>query len=117
VTSTAGTAPRTRCGRCGSTGIWELFIPHIGDGAIYKFQILGRDGAWREKADPFAFATEVPPATGVGRLHLRRTPGATTPGSAAAAQTDQHKRPMSVYEVHLGSLAGRPGLPPARRAS
>ncbi len=47
----------------GGPGIWELFVPGVGDGARYKFQILGADGEWRDKADPMAFATEVPPAT------------------------------------------------------
>ena len=37
--------------------------PGIGPGTRYKFQVLGRDGVWREKADPLAFTTEVPPAT------------------------------------------------------
>lgn len=86
----------------GSTGIWELFIPRIGDGTTYKFAILGRDGTWREKADPMAFATEVPPATG----SIVFTPRYEWQDSAwlgRRAETDQHKRPMSIYEVHLGS--------------
>ena len=47
----------------GSTGVWELFVPDVGDGAHYKFDVLGRDGEWRQKADPVAFRAEVPPAT------------------------------------------------------
>ena len=47
----------------GSTGVWELFVPNIGAGTRYKFRVLGRDGRWREKADPLAFRTEIPPAT------------------------------------------------------
>ena len=47
----------------GGPGVWELFVPGVGDGCRYKFQILGADGQWRDKADPMAFATEVPPAT------------------------------------------------------
>ena len=86
----------------GSTGIWELYVPDIGDGTIYKFQILGRDGVWREKADPFAFATEVPPATG-SVVFTPRFDWADGAWLEARAQTDQHKRPLSIYEVHLGS--------------
>ena len=48
----------------GGTGVWELFIPNIGGGTTYKFSILGKDWVWREKADPLAFHTEVPPSTG-----------------------------------------------------
>ena len=47
----------------GSTGIWELFLPDVGEGSNYKFEILTQDGEIRLKADPFAFATEVPPKT------------------------------------------------------
>ncbi len=86
----------------GSTGIWELFIPDIGDGTVYKFAILGRDGIWREKADPLAFATEVPPATGSIVFTATHRWGDHEWLQQRAAE-DQHKRPMSVYEVHLGS--------------
>ena len=48
----------------GSSGVWELFVPGIGDGTTYKFEILGADGVLRQKADPLAFATEHPPRTG-----------------------------------------------------
>jgi 1,4-alpha-glucan branching enzyme len=47
----------------GSSGVWELFVPDIGAGAHYKFQILGVDAVWREKADPMARRAEVPPLT------------------------------------------------------
>jgi 1,4-alpha-glucan branching enzyme len=47
----------------GSSGVWELFIPGIEPGTRYKFRILGPDGRWRDKADPMAFRTEIPPAT------------------------------------------------------
>jgi 1,4-alpha-glucan branching enzyme len=47
----------------GSTGVWELFVPGLGDGTHYKFEVLGKDGVWRQKADPVAFRAEVPPAT------------------------------------------------------
>ena len=47
----------------GVSGVWELFVPGIGTGTHYKFLILGADGQWREKADPLAFHTEVPPLT------------------------------------------------------
>ena len=47
----------------GSSGIWELFLPGVGDGARYKYEILAPDGEIRLKADPVAFETEVPPKT------------------------------------------------------
>src|SRR5690606_41491585 len=45
-------------------GVWELFIPRLGPGEVYKYEILGQDGLLPLKADPVALATEKPPATG-----------------------------------------------------
>ena len=47
----------------GSSGIWELFLPGVGEGAHYKYEILAPDGEIRLKADPVAFETELPPKT------------------------------------------------------
>ncbi len=86
----------------GSSGVWELFVPEVGDGAAYKFQILGQDGEWRYKADPMAFATEVPPAT-ASVVHTSDYTWSDDEWLARRAATQWHKAPMSVYEVHLGS--------------
>ena len=47
----------------GSSGIWEIFVPDVGVGMRYKFEIQGPGGNWFQKADPLARATEIPPAT------------------------------------------------------
>ena len=47
----------------GGSGVWELFVPGVGEGTRYKYAICGPDGVWREKADPMANAAEQPPAT------------------------------------------------------
>ena len=86
----------------GSTGVWELFVPNIGAGTTYKFSILGKDWVWREKADPMAFHTEIPPST----ASVVFTSDYTWSDDAwigQRAQTDVLTSPMSVYEVHLGS--------------
>lgn len=44
----------------GSSGVWEVFVPEIGAGTRYKYEIIGRDGVRRLKADPMAQATEIP---------------------------------------------------------
>jgi 1,4-alpha-glucan branching enzyme len=49
--------------RWDSSGIWEGFIPNLTQGAVYKFHIASRNGHHAEKADPFAFFSEVPPKT------------------------------------------------------
>ncbi len=47
----------------GGAGVWEIFLPGVGDGARYKFDICGPDGQWHRKADPMARLAERPPAT------------------------------------------------------
>ena len=64
ATSTAGTAASTRCAVVGVSGVWEGFVPgHRLRRAATSSTIRGADGEWRDKADPMAFYTEVPPAT------------------------------------------------------
>lgn len=91
----------------GSSGVWELFLPGVGVGDRYKFRILGPDGRWRDKADPMAFATEIPPQTAsvVTRDVHEWSDDAWM---AARAQVRPHEEPMSIYEMHLGSWV--PGL-------
>ncbi len=86
----------------GSSGVWELFVPGIGLGTRYKYRVLGRDGHWREKADPLAFATEVPPATAsvVSETEHEWADAAWLAERDAGEAT---RAPMSIYEVHLGS--------------
>jgi 1,4-alpha-glucan branching enzyme len=86
----------------GGSGVWELFIPGVDHGAIYKFRIMGPDGQWKDKADPMARWTEVPPLTGSRVLDSRYEFG-DDEWMQRRAQTDPHSGPMSVYEVHIGS--------------
>jgi len=86
----------------GSSGIWELFVPNVGTGTKYKYQILGSDGVWREKADPLAFATEHPPATS-SVVYASQYTWDDAEWMAQRAEQDPHNGPMSIYEVHLGS--------------
>jgi 1,4-alpha-glucan branching enzyme len=86
----------------GSTGVWELFVPEIGDGAHYKFDVLGRDGVWRQKADPVAFRAEVPPAT-ASVVFTSSYEWGDDEWMSERGNRDPLTSPMSVYEVHLGS--------------
>jgi 1,4-alpha-glucan branching enzyme len=91
----------------GGSGIWELFVPGVTEGARYKFDVCGPDGAWRAKADPMAQGTEVPPATAsvvVSSSHE----WADEAWMTERPRREQVREPMAVYEVHLGSW--RPGL-------
>ncbi|WP_019931114.1 1,4-alpha-glucan branching protein GlgB [Nocardia sp. BMG111209] len=93
--------------KLGGSGIWELFVPGVAVGAKYKYRIHGADGRTADHADPFAFATEMPPATAsvVTESHYEWH---DLPWLTTRAQTDPTRAPMSIYEVHLGSW--RPGL-------
>ncbi len=91
----------------GATGVWELFVPGIGDGALYKYQILGRDGVWHDKADPLAFAAQVPPDT-ASVVYTSRYRWRDDAWLSERKTQDWTSSPMSIYEVHLGSW--RPGL-------
>ena len=86
----------------GESGVWELFVPGVRGGTRYKYEILTQDGSWRQKADPMAKGTEVPPATAsvVVESEHRWQDGEWM---AQRAGADVHNAPMSVYEVHLGS--------------
>ncbi|MFV0318913.1 MAG: 1,4-alpha-glucan branching enzyme, partial [Microbacterium sp.] len=91
----------------GSSGVWELFVPAVGTGTVYKFEILTRGGAWILKADPMARQAEVPPATGSIVTDSQHT-WADAEWMARRAAENPVSQPMSTYEVHLGSW--RPGL-------
>ena len=86
----------------GSSGVWELFVPGVVSGVRYKFRVLGRDGRWRDKADPMAFRTEVPPAT-ASVVDVPAHEWADGEWMTARAGKQAHAEAMSVYEVHLGS--------------
>ena len=86
----------------GTSGVWELFIPGMGAGTTYKFRIRGADDIERDKADPMARRTELPPKTG-SVVHDSRYEWADADWQATKAATNPHNGPMSVYEVHLGS--------------
>lgn len=94
----AGSAMRSM----GGSGVWEFFVPGIGAGTRYKFEILTRSGQWIEKADPMARLAEVPPATAsvVTESEYTWSDDAWIAHRSSTAPID---RPMSIYELHLGS--------------
>ncbi|HVB46512.1 MAG TPA: 1,4-alpha-glucan branching protein GlgB [Streptosporangiaceae bacterium] len=91
----------------GSSGVWELFLPGVGTGARYKYEIRGQDGDWHRKADPMAAFAEAPPATASVVFESGYEWG-DGEWMSARAQRDPLREPMSIYEVHIGSW--RPGL-------
>ncbi|MDD2746287.1 MAG: 1,4-alpha-glucan branching protein GlgB [Acidithiobacillus ferrooxidans] len=87
----------------GQSGIWELFIPDLAVGEIYKFEIRHRDsGAVFVKTDPYAHAFELRPST-AARVVENDHVWADQDWMAARAGQDWQHAPMNIYEVHLGS--------------
>ena len=93
----------------GNIGIWELFIPHMALGSAYKFEIKGHLGeSVPLKADPVAFAAEHPPATASIAHGLPRYEWRDEAWMANRALGDDRNKPITIYEVHLGSWARVP---------
>jgi 1,4-alpha-glucan branching enzyme len=87
----------------GQSGIWERFIPAIGEGTTYKYHIVSRHGGYCvDKADPFGFYHETPPKTAsiVRSLWYNWSDQAWM---AERARRNALEAPMAIYEVHLGS--------------
>lgn len=86
----------------GSSGIWELFIPGVGAGEVYKFEIMTQAGNWIMKADPMERSHEVPPNTGSVvvdsdfKWHDNEW-------LEHRAKTNAHDGPVSIYEVQANS--------------
>jgi 1,4-alpha-glucan branching enzyme len=86
----------------GSSGIWELFVPDVGDGARYKYEIRWQDGSVHLKADPLAFQAERPPQT-ASIVHRSQYSWNDEEWLERRHASEPLRGPMSIYEVHLGS--------------
>ena len=87
----------------GSSGIWEIFIPGLSEGEIYKFNIKSKSGEVLEKADPYAFSSEIRPKSASIVYDIDKY---TWNDAKWLSQRERHNAldaPISMYEVHLGS--------------
>ena len=90
--------------RRGSTGVWEIFLPGVAEGARYKFELLGVDGALLpQKADPVGFGAEHPPATASIVRDLGGKVWRDGDWLDKRGEAGRRDRPIAIYEVHLGS--------------
>jgi len=88
----------------GASGIWELFVPGLGDGEVYKYEIRGRDQDYLGlKADPYAFACEQRPKTASVVHDPDGYVWHDQEWLEARARRQALAAPLSIYEVHLGS--------------
>ncbi len=90
--------------RRADVGVWEIFLPDIAEGRGYKFEVVGRDGVvLPQKADPYAFASELRPATASRTTAPMAHVWGDEDHRAHWAGVDPRRVPMSIYEVHAGS--------------
>ena len=85
------------------SGIYELFVPGLGVGQLYKFAITTHTGTILFKADPYAFSAEYRPGTASVTADIRGFKWNDSKWMESRAGTDPVKAPISFYEVHLGS--------------
>lgn len=88
-------------------GIYELFVPGLGEGNIYKYLIDGADGNLHYKCDPYGFGAEMRPGTASKVTDLSYK-WKDSKWMEARAEVDTDKMPLSIYEVHLGSWKRHP---------
>ncbi len=94
----------------GSSGIWELFLPELTEGTIYKYEIIGPEGQILPlKADPYAFRSELRPNTGSVVASLEHHQWGDARWIRDRSQKNWFESPISIYEVHLGSWRRVPG--------
>jgi len=94
------------------SGIWELFVPGIGAGTLYKYRVHV-DGSFSDRADPYGFGAEVPPRTASKVVDLAAHAWRDQEWMAQRAAHNSLTAPLNIYEVHLGSWR-RPGNAPHR---
>ncbi len=88
---------------CGGSGVWELFVPDISTGEIYKFEIRAQDGTLHSKMDPYCQQAELRPSTGSIIVADTGHKWQDTDWMFKRKKSDWLHTPHSVYEVHMGS--------------
>jgi 1,4-alpha-glucan branching enzyme len=91
------------------TGIWELFLPGVEPGAYYRYEVLRSDGVLTLHSDPVAQWTEAPPQN-ASRVFVSRYQWGDDDWMRERPGQRWHRRPLSIYEVHLGSWRRSDGM-------
>jgi 1,4-alpha-glucan branching enzyme len=87
----------------GASGVWEVFVPGLGEGTLYKFEVKNTQGTTSLKTDPFGFLFEAPPKTAAVVWDNRKFAWTDQKWMQERTHLNPLRAPMSVYEVHLGS--------------
>jgi 1,4-alpha-glucan branching enzyme len=85
------------------SGIWTLFIPGLSEHTVYKFRVFAQSGEWYDKADPYGFGMEQRPKTASVVVDLDRYQWGDSEWVENRTKNQGFDRPISIYEVHLGS--------------
>ncbi|SDZ24667.1 1,4-alpha-glucan branching enzyme [Jannaschia faecimaris] len=91
----------------GDTGVWEVFLPEVGEGALYKYEILGADGSFALKADPVGFGSQHPPEKASIVRDIKGYGWKDQGWMKTRAARSDRASAISIYEVHLGSWRRR----------
>lgn len=89
--------------KMGSSGVWTLFIPHLDEGEVYKYEITSPSGIRFLKADPWAFYSEIRPGTASIVYNLSGYTWGDNQWIDKRSKSPEEKKPLNIYEVHLGS--------------
>ena len=84
------------------SGVWELFVPELEEGETYKYRIKSESGV-SDKCDPYGFAAELPPRTASRVANLDAHVWQDSDWMETRRETNPLERPVSIYEVHLGT--------------
>ncbi len=90
------------------SGIWTLFVPELTENTLYKYRVESQSGESFEKADPYGFAMELRPKTASVVADLSRYQWSDQDWLKERAKQQPLDRPISIYEVHLGSWRKTP---------
>ena len=93
--------------RVGATGAWEIFLPEVGEGAHYKYEVVGADGTVALKADPVGFGSQHPPEKASIVRDIGGYGWKDAKWMKGRAERSNRTAPISIYEVHLGSWRRR----------
>jgi 1,4-alpha-glucan branching enzyme len=87
----------------GQSGVWEIFIPGVSEGALYKYEVRTRQGHIKIKTDPFGVFFETPPKNAAIVWNTQKFSWADDHWLAQRRKQDVLRAPLSIYEVHIGS--------------
>ncbi|WP_417279033.1 1,4-alpha-glucan branching protein GlgB [Celeribacter sp.] len=89
--------------RRGATGVWEIFMPGVGEGTAYKFEVIGAYGEVHLKADPVGFGSQHPPETASVVRDIKGYGWSDDTWLETRQSVQTRDKPISIYEVQLGS--------------